>query len=223
MPRIDFTDITIILDRSGSMASVAHDTIGGFNRFVEDQKGGHGEAALTLVQFDNQYEVVYAGTPIADVPVMTGETFVPRGSTALLDAIGRTIDDTGRRLASLPEAQRPETVIIVIITDGYENASRRYTSHRVGEMIAHQSDIYSWQFVFLGANQDAIATAASMGVDAGSALTYAATPIGTENAFAAVSSRTRVKRVMKDRLTKEQFFEESNRAAQADELRRTGR
>jgi hypothetical protein len=218
MPRIDFTDITIILDRSGSMESVAGDTIGGFNRFVQDQKGGHGDAALTLVQFDDRYETVYAGVPIERAQALTAETFVPRGSTALLDAIGRTIDETGRRLAAIREPDRPEQVIMVIITDGYENASRHYPSHRISEMIAHQSDVYNWQFVYIGANQDAIATAAAMGVDAGSALTYAPSAAGTEQAFASISRRTALKRLMKDRLTKEQFFEEADRAAQEDEL-----
>lgn len=218
MPRIDTTDITIILDRSGSMQSVADDTIGGFNRFVSDQRTGHGEATLTLAQFDDRYETVFTALPIARVKPLTATTFVPRGSTALLDAIGVTIDRTGARLAAMNESDRPETVMIVIITDGYENASSQYTVARINEMIAHQRDVFSWQFVYLGANQDAIATAAQMGMAGGAALTYAATPIGTERAFSSVSRRTHAKRQMKHELRDDQFFEASDRAAQSEEL-----
>jgi hypothetical protein len=217
MPRVDFTDITIVLDRSGSMQSVADDTIGGFNRFVDDQKSGHGHATLTLVQFDDQYEVVYNAVPIATAAKLTSETFVPRGSTALLDAIGRTIEVTGARFNALPESERPEQVIMMILTDGYENASAHYTNARIAEMIVQQRDVYSWEFVFLGANQDAIATASQMGVAADHALTYAASQAGTSAAFDAISATTKRKRATKD---KQAFFADSDRAVQDAELRK---
>lgn len=114
------TDVTVILDRSGSMESIATDVIGSFNVFLATQQRLPGECRLSLVQFDDEYEVVYAGVPIGEAPRMTDRTFVPRGMTALLDAIGRTIDATGRRLAALPEAERPGTVLVAIITDGLE-------------------------------------------------------------------------------------------------------
>jgi hypothetical protein len=220
MPRLDYTDITIILDRSGSMESVAADTIGGFNRFLDDQKTGHGSATITLVQFDDRYETVYSVAPIATAPPLTGDTFVPRGSTALLDAIGRTIDTTGARLAAMREEDRPEQVMMVILTDGEENASRHFDNDAIARRISHQRDVYSWEFVFLGANQDAIATASQMGVAAGSALSYAPSPVGTNAAFDSVSRRVRDKRLRKAAMT-EEFFEEHDRATQNEEIRKS--
>ena len=187
MPRPDLADITIVLDRSGSMASVVGDTIGGFNRFLEDQKNAPGEAALTLVQFDNVYESVHDAVRIQEVPLLTTQTFVPRGSTALLDAIGRAVDETGRRLEARPEADRPAKVIVVIVTDGQENSSHEYSLARINEMISRQRDTYSWEFVFLGANQDAIATASSMGIMTANAMSFAHNSVGTSKAFAATS------------------------------------
>ena len=190
MPNRDLCDITVVLDRSGSMAAVAADTIGGMNRFLDDQRKAPGAAQLTLVQFDNEYEPVYRAVPIAAVPPLTGETFVPRGTTALLDAAGRAIAETGARLAATPEPERPGKVVFVIVTDGLENASREYTRERLMGMITHQRDAYSWQFVFLGANQDAIASAAAIGIQGTHSMTYAHTAAGTAAAFAAVSRGT---------------------------------
>jgi hypothetical protein len=167
-------DITIILDRSGSMASIATDVVGGFNHFVTEQRAQPGDCRLTLVQFDNQYEVVYAGRSIAEAPMLNSETFQPRGSTALLDAIGRTIDATGDRLRALPETDRPDRVLLVIITDGLENASTEYTRARVFEMISTQRDVYRWGFLFMAANQDAIQEGGHIGIAPGAALNFTA-------------------------------------------------
>lgn len=183
----NYTDINIVLDRSGSMEAVKSDTIGGFNSFLSEQKAVEGEATITLVQFDDVYEEVYKAVPIAEAKPLDTETFVPRGWTALLDAIGRTIIDTGKRLASIKEEERPENVIFVILTDGLENASREFDRQRISEMISHQRDVYNWEFVFLGANQDAIATAGDMGITQANALTYAANPAGTQAAFGSVA------------------------------------
>ncbi len=166
------TDITIVLDRSGSMASIADDVVGGLNTFVEAQRRLGGEACFTLVQFDDQFEVVHDHVPLRDVPPLTRETYVPRGTTALLDAIGRTIVQTGVRLAMMPDADRPRAVILAVQTDGYENASREFTRDQVFAMIRHQEEKYAWQFVFLAAEQDAIARGAEMGFAAASALDY---------------------------------------------------
>jgi hypothetical protein len=166
------TDITVVLDRSGSMASIASDVIGGLNTFIQGQAQVEGEARFTLAQFDDQYEVVHAHVPVQQVPPLTDRTYVPRGSTALLDAIGRTIIDTGARLAMLPEAERPEAVIFAVQTDGLENASREFTRQQVFEMIRHQEEKYAWQFVFLAADQDAIDEGGKMGFAAASALDY---------------------------------------------------
>jgi hypothetical protein len=184
-----YTDINIVLDRSGSMESVRSDTIGGFNAFLDDQRQSGGEATITLAQFDNIYEVVYSAIPLADANRLDNSTFVPRASTALLDAIGRTIQDTGRRLAAMAEDQRPEKVVFVILTDGLENASNQFTAHMVNEMISHQRDVYKWEFVFLGANQDAITTAANLGIRAANSLTYAANSDGVKLAFSSMSKK----------------------------------
>ena len=190
MTRTDCTDITVVLDRSGSMASISEQTIAGFNQFLADQRQQPGTASISLIQFDDQYEPVYSGIPLAEAVNLTPETFVPRGSTALLDAIGRAIDDTGRRLAALPESQRPGHVLIVIITDGLENSSRHYSHQQVSDLISHQRDVYQWHFVFLAANQDAIATAAALHMDRNSALTYSATGKAADKAWRSLSRAT---------------------------------
>lgn len=181
------TDIAIVLDRSGSMVTIHDDTIGGFNQFLEDQQKAEGEATLTLVQFDHEYEVVYDNVPIKEVKPLSPETFVPRGSTALLDAIGRTINSVGARLAKTPEQDRPKKVICVVITDGHENASKEFTRDKVFEMITHQREKYSWEFVFMGANQDAINAGMSMGISAQNSLTYSADGASTRNLYGALS------------------------------------
>ena len=218
MPRENTTDITIILDRSGSMQTVAEDTIGGFNRFLEDQKSAPGEAVLTLIQFDDKYEAVYRAKPIAKARPLDHTTFVPRGSTALLDAIGRTIDEAGFRLSATPEKERPEKVIMVILTDGYENASRHFTMQKINEMISHQRDVYNWEFVFLGANQDAIATASQFGIAGDAALTYASTSTGTAAAFASMSDKMKLYRQRNIAEPRQAFFDDEDRKKQDDEL-----
>jgi len=181
--KANYTDITIVLDRSGSMDCVKDDTIGGVNQFLKSQQAVPGEATFSLVQFDNVIEDVVWGVPLGAAQPLTSETFVPRGSTALLDAIGQTIDRVGQSLAAMNEPERPDKVVFVIVTDGLENASSVFTRHKIDGMIAHQRDQYQWQFLFLGANQDAIATAASLNISAESALTYSGTPLGTKSAF----------------------------------------
>jgi len=186
----DLTNITFILDRSGSMKDVRSDTIGGFNTFIQAQRALPGECVASLVQFDDLYEPMYSAKPIQEAPLLTTETFVPRGWTALLDAIGRTIIETGKSLAAMPEDQRPEKVIFVILTDGGENASKEFTREKVFEMIGHQRDVYLWDFVFLGANQDAIAVGAGLNISAASSMTYAANAAGTQSAFVSASNYT---------------------------------
>ena len=175
------TDITIVLDRSGSMQTLKNDVIGGLNEFLNEQEKAPGEATVTLVQFDNEYESVYEARPIGKAPRLTHTSYIPRGTTALLDAIGRTIDSAGLRLAAIPEQNRPGKVLFVIQTDGLENSSTIFSLQQVNEKITLQRDRYQWQFVFLGANQDAIATAASMNIPAHSTMSYAATPTGTQS------------------------------------------
>ena len=160
----NLTEIAFILDRSGSMESMVEPAISGFNRLLREQQQEAGSARFTLVLFDDHYEVPFHSVPIAEVVELDTSTFVPRGSTALLDAIGRTIDELGAKLAATPEAERPGQVIVAILTDGMENASHRYTWRDVSKRIRHQTEKYQWKFLFLGANQDALATAAKMSI-----------------------------------------------------------
>lgn len=188
------TDITLVLDRSGSMASVAPDTIGGVNTFIEEQRKASGTATFTLHQFDDQFETPIDGKDIKEVSPLTSKTFVPRGNTALLDAIGRAIGNTGSRLEKSNDSERAGKVVFVIVTDGHENASHEYTPDKVHEMIDHQKTKYSWEFVFLGANQDAIKAATNIGINSGNAMSYAANTVGTQQMFAAVGSNLRMYR-----------------------------
>jgi hypothetical protein len=183
------TDITIILDRSGSMNDVKSDTIGGFNSFLAEQQKVEGEASLSLVQFDDQYEVVYLDKVIRSADKLTDETFQPRGMTALFDAIGRTINSVGHRLALLPETERPNKVLLVILTDGFENSSQEFSAPKISEMINHQRSLYSWEFMFIGANQDAVLSAREIGIPTAAALTYAANAQGTQIAFDAIAQK----------------------------------
>lgn len=199
MPRENHTHITIVLDRSGSMGSVQGDTIGGFNSFLHDQKIAPGTATLSLVQFDDEYEILHNADDIHKVQPLTGATYKPRGATALLDAIGRAVDATGNRLKSLPEAERPEHVVVMILTDGQENSSKEYTRERVFAMIRHQEEKYGWEFVFLGANQDSLAESAKLGIKGSSTMDYAHNAVGTQSAFAATGSNIRAMRATGDK------------------------
>lgn len=183
------TDITIVLDRSGSMDSVKSDTIGGFNSFLTSQQKSETEAALSLVQFDDQYETLYLDKDIQKADKLTEDTFQPRGMTALFDAIGRTINSVGQRLAALTENERPDKVLMVILTDGLENASTEFSAAKISEMIKHQRDNYKWEFMFIGANQDAVLSAQQIGIAAAASITYAANAEGTNLAFARMSEK----------------------------------
>lgn len=161
----DLTEIVFILDRSGSMYGLEKDTIGGYNAFLESQKKLAGKAHMTTVLFDDQYELLYSGRDIQEVKALTGREYFTRGSTALLDAIGKTITDVGQRLKGTPEDQRPSKVLFMITTDGYENASRKYTYKAINDMITMQREKYNWAFIFMGANIDAAQEAVNLGID----------------------------------------------------------
>jgi hypothetical protein len=209
----NLTDITIVLDRSGSMMAVASETIGGFNHFLDEQKSVPGQATLTLNQFDDVFERVIDAKDIQAAPPLSRDTFKPRGYTALLDAIGRSINETGRRLAATPEPDRPGKVIVVIITDGKENRSREFTRDAIDEMIRHQREKYAWEFVFLGANQDAIDTAGKIGIKPAAAMTFAANSRGTSRAFKATTQRISELRLGRIR---EMAFTQKDRDEQKD-------
>ena len=169
--RSDLTDITLVVDRSGSMAEVCEDAEGGVNTFINQQSKEPGEALLTLVQFDTEYEFLHTGVPIQNVPKYE---LVPRGMTALLDAVGRAINETGERLVKMAESDRPGLVIFVVMTDGQENSSKEFNKSQIKKMIDRQQHDFDWHFTFLGANQDAFAEADGMGIDAAGVADYAA-------------------------------------------------
>jgi hypothetical protein len=183
----NLTSITVVLDRSGSMGSVAGDVIGGFNAFVDAQRKQPGDATLTLVQFDHEIGTTLQNVPIRDVAPLTRETYCPRGSTALFDALGTTIAGLGATLAATPEHARPGKVIVVVMTDGHENASREYTRERIREMVEHQRERYAWEFVFIGANVDAFAEGTSLGIAGAMTCAYTSDSAGTRGAFETVA------------------------------------
>jgi hypothetical protein len=159
------TEIAYILDRSGSMRPMQEAAVSAFNDFLAAQLTVPGQARLTLVQFDDAYEVPVAGRYLPDVPQLIAATYIPRGSTALLDAIGRTIQETDRRVEAMADADKPAQVIVAVFTDGFENASTQFTSTAISALIRRYRDEKGWEFLFLAANQDAIATASQMRMD----------------------------------------------------------
>lgn len=179
--------IAFVLDRSGSMGAMVTEAIGGFNSFVEDQQKEPGEALFTLAQFDHEYERVFDGIDLKDVPKLDVKRYVPRGTTALRDAVGRTILDVGKKLEAMSEDERPEHVIFVVLTDGMENASKDFSPEKLREMVDHQENVYSWKFLFLGANMDSFSEAHQMGMPQAAAMNFAPDADSLGVAYAASS------------------------------------
>ena len=176
----NLTELVFILDRSGSMAGLEADTIGGFNAMIEKQRKEPGEAVISTVLFGNETEVIHDRIPLDRVPRLTEKEYYVRGCTALLDAVGGAIHHIGNVHKYAREEDRPEKTLFVITTDGMENASRRYTYDKVKAMIERQREKYGWEFLFLGANIDAAREAARFGIRADCAADYHADSIGTE-------------------------------------------
>lgn len=177
--RKGLTEVVFILDRSGSMSGLEADTIGGFNSMISKQKKEDGEAVISTVLFDDQQEVVYYRQPVKMVEPMTDRQYYVRGCTALLDAIGGAIHHIGNVHKYAREEDRPEKTMFIITTDGMENASRFYTYDRVKYMVERQKEKYGWEFLFLGANIDAISVAARFGINADRAINYECDQVGT--------------------------------------------
>ena len=176
----NLTEIVFILDRSGSMSGLEADTIGGFNSMIEKQKKEAGEALISTVLFDNFSEVIHDRIPVGRVEPMTDREYYVRGCTALLDAIGGAIHHIGNIHKHAREEDVPEHTLFVITTDGMENASRRYASETVKKMIERQKAKYGWEFLFLGANIDAVETASRFGIGADRAVNYHSDHQGTQ-------------------------------------------
>lgn len=176
------TEIIFLLDRSGSMAGLESDTVGGFNAFIKKQCELEGKTVLTAVLFDDHYEVLWNGIDASKVR-LTEEEYYVRGCTAMLDAVGKTILDVGYRLSKTMEEQRPGKVIFVITTDGMENASNFFSYEKVKELIEHQQEKYNWEFIFMGANINAAKEADSIGISTENAFKFEASNSGVENMF----------------------------------------
>ena len=176
----NLTEIVFILDRSGSMSGLESDTIGGFNAMIDKQKKAPGEALVSTILFDNVSEVIHDRVNIRDIKPMTDREYCVRGCTALLDAIGGAIHHIGNVHKYARTEDVPEHTLFVITTDGMENASRRYASERVKQMIERQKARYGWEFLFLGANIDAVETAGRFGIGADRAVNYHADRAGTQ-------------------------------------------
>jgi uncharacterized protein YegL len=191
--KLDKTEVILILDRSGSMHSIKSDIEGGLKAFIEKQVSMEGECYVSLYQFDDKFESVFQNRNIlsvGDIPLN------PRGNTALFDAIGKSTNLVGERLASTPEKDRPAKVIVVVLTDGYENASKEFTRDTIQKIVKHQTEKYNWSFIFLGANQDAVLSGTNLGMSAGSSLTYAANAVGVGNTFNILASGVSCLRTM---------------------------
>ena len=183
----NLTEIVFILERSGSMAGLEEDTIGGFNAMIRKQMGEEGEAFVSTVLFDNRTEVIHDRVDIREVRPLTRNEYYVRGCTALLDAVGKSIHHIGNVHKYAREEDRPEKAVFVITTDGMENASREYNYDRVRRMIEHEKEKYGWEFLFLGANIDAAKEAARFGIAEDRAANYHADRKGTAVIYEAMS------------------------------------
>ena len=177
--RKDLTEVVFILDRSGSMSGLEADTIGGFNSMIAKQQKEEGEALISTVLFDDRTEVLYDRVPVGRVEPMNDRQYYVRGCTALLDAIGGSIHHIANVHKYAREEDRPEKTLFIITTDGMENASRTYGYDRVKEMVEKEQDKYGWEFLFLGANMDAIEVAGRFGIRADRAVNYECDSVGT--------------------------------------------
>ena len=180
------TEIVCVLDRSGSMASMGDEPIGGFNRFLEEQKELEGEAELTLVLFDDQYEVIHNGVDLKEVPELTKEIYYPRGMTALLDAVGKAVNTVDGRLNKYKDEYQPEKVIVVILTDGQENSSHEFKKEDLKKKIEELQKEKKWEFIFMGSDMESFDDARGMGLQASMCDSYQATSGGLRSGYASL-------------------------------------
>lgn len=190
-------ELVFILDRSGSMSSLETDTIGGFNSMIKSQKSVDGECIVTTVLFDDRYELLHDRINLKGISPLTEKEYYVRGTTALLDAVGRTINKIASVQRNTAEEERAEKVLFIITTDGYENASREYSYDKVKAMIEKERDRYGWEFLFLGANIDALETAEKFGISKDKAADYHADGEGTRVTYQAMDQAVRTLREQK--------------------------
>ena len=178
------TYLIFVIDRSGSMSSIRDDMIGGFNTFIKTQQDAKlGDCKVFAYKFDNIYETMFENINLNDVVQLDRDNYVPRDMTALYDAVATTIDSIGARLAAMKEEDRPEKVLVITITDGEENASRKFTQKDVADRIKTQREQFNWDFAYIGANQDSWKVGSGMSYTAGTTMNYDATSAGTAYAF----------------------------------------
>ena len=195
------TEVVFILDRSGSMGGLEADTIGGFNSMIQKQRKEEGEAIISTVLFDDQMEVIYDRTPVDKIQPMTDQQYYVRGCTALLDAIGGAIHHIAKVHKHANEEERPEKTLFIITTDGMENSSRKYDYKKVKKMVEKAQEKHGWEFLFLGANIDAISEAGKFGISAERAINYECDSAGTALNYEVLSNA--VSAVRKSRSRKE--------------------
>lgn len=193
MPNQNLTHLVFLLDRSGSMQSIRTDVIGGFEAFIAEQRSGGGECTATLAQFDGLYEVVYQSIPLSEVPPLQ---LLPRGRTALLDSMGTLITDTIAEIDRLPEAAKPGTVVVAIMTDGLENASQEWQPPGIKSLVEQCTNERGWEFLYMGADQDAVEVGRGLGVKAEQSITYAR----GKSREAMLTASTNVRRYRTDKL-----------------------
>ncbi|PRC44159.1 hypothetical protein C6A85_000000101655 [Mycobacterium sp. ITM-2017-0098] len=214
MSNQNLTLIAFLLDRSGSMQSIKSDVVGGFDAFLTEQRAGDGDCRVTLAQFDNEYEVVYHAMPVGDVPPLV---LNPRNSTALLDSMGKLITDTAAEIAALAEDDKPGSVIIAIMTDGMENSSTEWSRPAIKSLVEQQTNEFGWEFLYMGADQDAVEVGKDLGVKAEQAVTYSRGK--SREAMAAMSGNVRGYRTAKmtDGVAAMPAFTEGQRSELADD------
>lgn len=186
----NLTELVYILDMSGSMQPFTADTIGGYNAMIEEQKKQDGDAFVTTVFFDDRYIVHHDRVKLADVKKLTARSYKPLGMTAMLDAVARTIIAVGQKLDAMPEEEKPSKVMVTIVTDGYENASKEFSWQQVQSMIKEQREKYSWIFTFIGANIDVMKVSEDLGIDRRLAKAYGASKKGVDSVYKAMSMAT---------------------------------
>lgn len=210
-----FTEIVCVVDKSGSMESIRDDAIGGFNSFLASQRDEEGDALFTLALFDTDYEQLCDGVPIEEVEPLDEQTYRPDGSTALLDAIGRTMTAVTYRLDDAPDDQQPDQVIFVILTDGKENSSREYRRFQIADMIERARKDRGWEFMFLAANIDAFAAAKRYSIDQSRVTQFDATGDGVQSAYQ--SARDAVSSIRREGELSEDWREQIKREESTDE------
>ena len=190
----EYIKIINIIDRSGSMGSMKETALEGFNGFINEQRTLEGDAVVSTILFNNQYKMLYTDSDVKECSLLTNENFIPAGTTALYDAIGKTIDDEINKLGLISLEERPIKTLCVILTDGYENASHQYSGTKIKEMISEMKKDFNWEFVFLAANEDASLTAETIGISTNNSYAFQNSKLGITDAFNAVNYSSRVYR-----------------------------